>query len=289
MKRRSSSKNKFRNYWIRQTLIIVGVFLGGFVLVVLLSANLRDKLLAWVSGEKPPAPTVMEEGTRYLDAAAPITLEAVLQAHYAATGGYDRQIGLHSLRVSGEVEQDGRNFDILIYKRAPNLVQVVTTNTNFRTVMSYDGRETWRIPMGQKDPIVIKPEDSIDFIRDAPINSVLFHYKSSNVTLRLVGQELFQKTDCFVIEALWPDGLQASYYLDGTTFLEKRILLQRDVNGRTTRSEQIIDAYEKVDGLMVQKIIRRVENDRILSLFRLKSAEFNVGLVPGLFQKPHGS
>ncbi len=286
MRRRSSSRNKFRNYWIRQTLIIIGIFVGGFILVALLSANFRKKLLARLSVEKPTNPSIVEAETRFLDPNKPITLETVLRAHYEATGGYDRQMALQSMWVSGQVEQDGRTFDILIYKRAPNFVQVITTNDNFRTVMSYDGRETWRIPLGQKDPVLVNPEDALEFIRDAPINSVLFHYKSSNVSLRLAGQEKFQNTDCFVIEALWPDGLQSQYYLDNKTFLEKRIILQRNMDGRTARSEEIIDAYEKVDGLMVHKIIRRMDNDRIVSVFRLKKVQFNVGLVPGLFQRP---
>ncbi|MDX2111795.1 MAG: hypothetical protein SFY80_16310 [Verrucomicrobiota bacterium] len=283
-----SPRTRFRRYWINRILLICGLFVGGFLVVVLISPQARKVVGMILRGEKAQAPSALLPK----EPEEPLQIKDILAKHYEATGGYERQVNLTSLKLIAKLKRADETIDdIAIFKKAPNLIRTTTTLKNGRIVMAYDGKEVWRQIINRQGSVValdtVDQKVADDFIRDAPINSVLFEYEKLEASVELMGEEVFESQLCYKVRVTSKSGLVTDYFLDTKEFLERGTKMNLTVGDKVILKESKSTGYKEFDGLKVPGEIKIYTDGKWQTSLLIETMEPNGGLLRDLFMRPN--
>lgn len=273
-------------HWRWQIVAAVLLIVGGYEVVLYFSPRKRIS---------QPAEGRSEEAAARSASATKLTLPEILDRHYEATGGFDRQTGLKSVKMRGEMrlrvsseEEEFRTFEMILLKKSPNLVRVTLVDKGVTWTMGYNGSEIWsgmETTAGRRVEILDKRLHE-GFIRDAAINSHLFEYRAKGCTLTLMKSEKIDGRECHVIAAEPKSGSKVVYYLDSQTYYERKVESWTENGGNRLCLETVPSEYRFYGAIVLPGRIENYENGKLRSQIDIEDASFDIGLVPEVFDAP---
>ncbi|MEX0321838.1 MAG: hypothetical protein AB3N63_06735 [Puniceicoccaceae bacterium] len=222
-----------------------------------------------------------------VDAPSDRPLEYVLDRYIENMGGRASIEQIKSIRLSGTITyDDGQRHRITVLKKKPNLARIVLDAGFLRVIQAYNGQNAWFASEAGKNVSYSRMEGKMrdTFIREAPLENVLFHPSNDKVTIELGEDVQVAMQPCYQVIARFADGTKTVFHIDKGEFVERRIL-EFDTDGKLL-NELIPGKFETYDGVVFAMQIVRLENGEMVSTLTFDELETNVGILDTAFNPP---
>jgi len=228
-----------------------------------------------------------------LVAARPVASQAVeeiIRKNLDARGGTARLKDVQTIKQTATLSMQGRDANITIYSKRPNLIRQEITADGRLVVNGFDGLTPWILnPNVSPRPIVLTGPQADQIKQESNFDGPLLDYKSEGTTVAMSGYEMIGGRRVVHLRLTASSGQRSDVYLDGDTFLEARISTQAAMGPQTAspvrRDQELLD-YRKVDGIPVPYLVRTLLNGVLQSELKVQTVEFNVTVDEALFKVP---
>ena len=218
--------------------------------------------------------------------AAAQTLDDVIAKHHQAKGG-DKWKAIQSMRITARIVTQGIELPMTMVTKRPNLMRQDMTFQGVSIVQAFDGTQAWGINpmMGSSDPQEI-PGPTADALRDqADFDGALVDYKAKGSVVELVGIEDLDGKKVHHLKLTNKNKQVQHYYLDATTGLESKVVVEADMGAGPMTIETILSDYQTIDGIAVPMSIRQNAPTGQVAI-TVDKVEFDVALDDALFKLP---
>lgn len=215
------------------------------------------------------------------------SIDYILDRYFDHMGGRGALERIKSVRMEGLIRYpNGQQHALTVLKKKPDRIRIVIDTGFVRYTQGYDGQVAWmERQFGQRvyhERMTGKAAE--DFIREAPLESILFKAGEKGATVTLGPDIMVAQAPCYQIIATLPDGSSIVHYVEKSNFLERRIL-QYDPAG-TLLSEIIPGRFETIAGVVFATQIVRLDGGQTISTLNLEEIEVNVGILDKAFSPP---
>jgi len=155
------------------------------------------------------------------------SLDYILERYAEANGGRAALEQIISVRLRGYVElPDGSRQNLTVLKKKPNLVRMHLDTGMVRIVQAYNGRYAWFSREAGRNIYHDRMRGPLaaDFVRDAPLESVLMDTSGSQARLSLGQESRVGGNPCREVVADYQDGTRIIHFLDQKDFRDRRIV-----------------------------------------------------------------
>ncbi len=218
--------------------------------------------------------------------AAAQTLDDVIAKHHQAKGG-EKWKAIQSMRITARIVTQGIELPMTMVTKRPNLMRQDMTFQGVSIVQAFDGTQAWGINpmMGSSDPQEI-PGPTADALRDqADFDGALVDYKAKGSVVELVGIEDLDGKKVHHLKLTNKNKQVQHYYLDATTGLESKVVVEADMGAGPMTIETILSDYQTIDGIAVPMSIRQNAPTGQVAI-TVDKVEFDVALDDALFKLP---
>jgi outer membrane lipoprotein-sorting protein len=218
-------------------------------------------------------------------------VEEIIRKNLEARGGTAQLRAVQTIKQTATLSMQGRDVNITIYSKRPNLIRQEITADGRLVVNGFDGLTPWILnPNVSPRPIVLTGPQADQIKHESNFDGPLLDYKSEGTTVAMSGYEMIGGRRVVHLRLTASSGQRSDVYLDGDTFLEARISTQAGMGPSQTsspvRREQELSDYRKVDGIPVPYLVRTLLNGVLQSELKVLTVEFNVTLDDELFKVP---
>lgn len=218
------------------------------------------------------------------------TAEELVAKNLAAHGGIEKLKALHSLRMTGKMQQGSFTAQIGVDTMAPNLLRQSFTLMGMTGVEAYDGATGWRIMpfSGRRDPELIGEDDLRGLQDQADFYGHLVDYKEKGSTVEYLGHDTVDGDDAYRLKVTLKNGDIAYYYLDPETYLEIRVELVQFIHGSVRESFSEMGSFKLVNGVYFPFATEdgNPRNPGETSKMTIEKMEANVAMDPAEFKMP---
>ena len=223
-------------------------------------------------------------------AASAQTADELVAKNLQAKGGVDKIKAIHSLRMTGRMDQGGFKVDIGQEAKTPDMLRESFTFQGMVGVEAYDGSVPWRVSPfeGRKDPEMMGEDDSRELIEDADFYGPLVDYQQKGNKVEYLGHDTVDGDDALRLKVTLKNGDIVYYLLDPDTFLEIRTERQTFIRGAIRESVQELGSYKQVNGVYFPFSVDSgpKSNPNARARVTFEKIEANVDLPDSLFKMP---
>ena len=218
------------------------------------------------------------------------TAEELVNKNLAAKGGIEKLKALHSLRMTGKMQQGSFAIQVGMDTMPPNLLRQTFSIMGMTGVEAYDGAAGWRIMpfQGRKDPELIGEDDLRGLQDEADFYGHLVDYKEKGSTIEYLGHDNVDGDDAYRLKLTLKNGDIVYYYLDPETFLEIRTESVQFIHGSVRESFTEMGSYKLVNGVYFPFAMESgsPRNPGETGKVTIDKIEANVAMDPAQFKMP---
>jgi hypothetical protein len=218
------------------------------------------------------------------------TAEELVAKNLQARGGLEKLKALHSLRMTGKLQQGSFTAHLGLDTVAPDLLRQTFTIMGMTGILAYDGSSGWRIMpfAGRKDPELLGDDDLRGVIEDADFYGPLVDAAAKGNTIEYLGHDTVDGDDAFRLKVTLKNGDIIYYYLDPETFLEIRTEKLQFIHGSVRESYSEMGSYKLVNGVYFPFAMEagNPRNPGETAKVTIDMIEANVPVDPAEFKMP---
>jgi outer membrane lipoprotein-sorting protein len=231
---------------------------------------------ALVAAAQEPAPS---------QAPPAVSADEVVAKTLAAKGGLEKLKALNSARISGRILDKGREAQMMVWSKRPNLMRKQILVDNQKIIDGFDGTVAWAMHPAFGVRTATGPEAEI-VKGQAEFDNVFVDYKEKGHTVELVGTETLSGRPAYHLKLTRKNGQVQHHYIDVETGREVRVVTSVSRNGQTAEVVTDYADYREVDGMMVPFSLRQSVNGTQVSEVVFDAVAFNVPIDHTLFKVP---
>lgn len=213
------------------------------------------------------------------------TVDEVLEKYVAGLGGKAAIEKLQTRYWKGSLElPDGSTATLNYYAKAPGKRRyTIEIQGTILAEQSFNGTSGWS--NSAQDGVRDLPEAELVTERLlADFYSPLNVRKSySNLTVK--GREVVRGSEAYVVEGKQADGRPRLMYFDVKSGLMVRFVVERDSPDGPVQTDNYLEDYRPVDGVMVPHL-QRQESTEFVLITRLTEVRHNLPIEDAFFEKP---
>lgn len=218
------------------------------------------------------------------------TADELVGKNLAAHGGIEKLKAMHSLRMTGKMQQGSFTVQIRIDRMAPDLIRQNFTIMNMTGMSAYDGTIGWRMmPFGgRREPEMLGEDDLRGLQDEADFYGHLVDYREKGNTIEYLGHDTVDGDDAYRLKVTLKNGDLIYYYLDPETFLEIRTETTQFIHGSVRESFTEMGSFKLVDGIYFPFALStgNPRDPGQTSQFTIEKIEANVPIDPAEFKMP---
>ncbi len=219
-----------------------------------------------------------------------VKLSDILTRYYKTQGGLAAMNELQSVRIKGSIKIKNSEFDLTIFKRAPDLIRLSMTDKsdNSTTVVCYNGEVVWKLLPGQEmeQAIIVPMDEALNIISNAPIFNHLHNYTEKGINLEYLGEKLVAAIPCFEIKATGKKFPEIRYYIDTETYDIRQIKTFEIIDGKELITESILGDIRKINSFTVAFKMTNKLNGELDTITKLNEVKYSVGIFENYFDYP---
>jgi hypothetical protein len=218
------------------------------------------------------------------------TAEELVAKNIQAKGGIDKIKAIHSLRMTGKLQQGSLTILLRSDTMAPTFMRQMVTIQGMTQVQAYDGAGGWQINpfQGRKDPERLGEDDTRDLQDDSDFYGPLVDYQSKGNTVEYLGHDTVDGDDAYRLKITLKNGDIFYYFLDPDTYLEIRTEKQEFIRGSVRETFNELGSYKKVNEVYypfaIESGSKGSPNDR--AKITVEKIEANVQIEASEFTMP---
>ena len=216
-----------------------------------------------------------------------VSLRYVLDRYIDQMGGRANLQKIQSVRLRGTISYpDGTSHSVTVLKKKPDLVRITVNTGAWLLVQGYDGEVAWFARQKGRDQIVDRMKGTIkeNFIRDAPLESILVNVRNSGAALELGENTIIDETPCYQIIATFPGGARTIHFLEMNEYTEHRIRLYNSEGKLVTDLSP--SKFELFEGVLFAMENIRYDGDSVVSKLEISEVDINIGILDTAFSPP---
>ena len=218
------------------------------------------------------------------------TAEELVAKNLEARGGVEKMKAIHSLRMTGKVQQGSFTVQVTTVGLTPNFYKQMATIQGMTEIESYDGSTGWKISPfeGRRDPELLGEDDLRGLVEEADFYGPLVDYKQKDNRVEYLGHDTVDGDDAYRLKVTRANGDIVYYYLDPDTYLEIREERIMFIRGNTRESFTNMGSYKKVDGVYYPFSLESgsMRNPEQTAKITIDKIEANVPVTPAEFKMP---
>jgi len=219
------------------------------------------------------------------------TAEDLVAKNLQAKGGIEKIKAIHSLRMTGKVQQGG-GFTALVSSTAlaPNLRRETFTVQGMSQIQAYDGSTGWHISPfeGRKEPELLGEDELRGLTEEADFYGPLVDYQKKDNRVEYLGHDTVDGDDVYRLKVTLANGDILYYYLDPETYLEIRVEKVQFIRGSVQESFRNLGSYKLVAGVYFPFSIEAggKQDPEDAAKITIDTIEANVAVNPQEFKMP---
>ncbi len=218
------------------------------------------------------------------------TAEEIVDEYIKATGGADNWNSINTLKTQGNASMSTFEFPVTVSIMKPDKVQVEIFVQGQKIVQATDGITGWSInPMtGSNKPEIMDENEAKRIKKQGNIGGDIINYKTNGMKIELIGEDILNDKNVFVVKGIHNDGDTSIYSFDK----ESKLLLKTESNiqiqGMKTKSSTFYDNFKEVGGIKIPFFIETKApgmpggGQKII----IEKAEVNIELSDSIFKMP---
>lgn len=216
----------------------------------------------------------------------PLTIDKIIDKHVEAMGGAEKIASQNSVTSQGylyindntipfkswSLHNMGMRMDMEIQGRA----NIMATNPN-RSWTLYPAQR-------QRKQVAVDPAVAKESAEELDLTGDLFNYKIKGNTVELLKKESVDGKEMYVIKVTRKSGTIVNVFIDTSTFLVSKTIMDKIVEGKVTEMTQHLNNYKKTkDGYVYASSSQLVPAGLNLVY---SEYEVNLPIDPQIFEKP---
>ncbi|MEO0794955.1 MAG: hypothetical protein AAFX93_07330 [Verrucomicrobiota bacterium] len=218
--------------------------------------------------------------------------EQLIATYFKAIGGYDRYMGIRSVRTDATITEGMNEHRATTYIIPPNRIREEITvrklGKDHVTVLGFDGENAWEYDLSVKNPFPeeLKGSKKKALREAADFYGILANWKERGCVVEYLGAVTSRKHKHYLVKLYKPDGHTQYYYFDPKSYLITRIGWRENRNGTVVDQDIFPTKYRKFGGLWLPDKYERAMEDQVYGTIVVHNIELNQSLSDDLFTEP---
>lgn len=224
-------------------------------------------------------------GVLFSSSAAAQTVDEIVTKNIEAKGGAATLRSTNSVRTVARGMMQGAEVSATTSSKRPYFFRNEAELAGQKMVQGYDGETFW-MAMGDTAQALPPGPQTEALKQSSQIDSPLLDYKEKGMKIEL-GEPVSEDGRKLYHLILTPkNGTPMHYYIDASTNLESKMVIENGEGPMKTRMELRFSDYKDVDGRIVPFTTTQYVNGNQVVQLKLEKVEFNVPLDDSLFRMP---
>lgn len=217
------------------------------------------------------------------------TPDEIVAKYVAARGGMAKLKALTTVTMNGtSAVPGGLTAPTVLRLKRPGSTRVDVNVMDKTFVQATNGTVAWGInPFdGSVGPQTMSADETTATNEEADFDGPLVDYKAKGNSVELVGKEQAEGADAYKLKVTLKSGRVVFIYLDATTFLERKSVGNRKVQGTETEVESVASDYKPVEGVLFPFSVENRANGQTQFKMTLSTIEVNRPSDDSVFALP---
>jgi outer membrane lipoprotein-sorting protein len=212
------------------------------------------------------------------------TVDEIIAKNIQAKGGIEKLKSTNSVRMTGTATIQGTQVPVTTVSKRPNMMRNEIEMAGQKMVQGFDGTSMWMAMPGMPAQEVPPGPQTEILKRNSTFDPVFLDYKEKGHKIEFKGKELDGGKDVYHLVVAMKEGPVAHYYIDASTGLETKTVIEIDDPALKGQLETRMADYRDVEGRMVPFSMTQVVNGQTVAEMKFEKVEFNVPLDDALFK-----
>lgn len=216
------------------------------------------------------------------------SLEVIIDGYIQAQGGEEAIKKVKALKISGTINNEGKELTFVQIKKVPNLMRMTLDLPQGELITGYDGKVAWTKSRQMEHSILLNATDTAALAASATLFSPLYNKRDQLSDLLLLGESVVRGDPCYDIEVRVKGSDSTIISISQSTFLERKMERVYTLEGKTTREEHYYEGQLRVPPLTIPRTIESYEDGVLTGAITIESAKLNPGVFSSYFSPPGG-
>lgn len=212
------------------------------------------------------------------------TVDEIIAKNIQAKGGIEKLKSTNSVRMTGTATIQGTQVPVTTVSKRPNMMRNEIEMAGQKMVQGFDGTSMWMAMPGMPAQEVPPGPQTEILKRNSTFDPVFLDYKEKGHKIEFKGKELDGGKDVYHLVVAMKDGPVAHYYIDASTGLETKTVMEIDDPALKGQLETRMADYRDVEGRMVPFSMTQVVNGQTVAEMKFEKVEFNIPVDDALFK-----
>ena len=212
------------------------------------------------------------------------TVDEIIAKNIQAKGGIEKLKSTNSVRMTGTATIQGTQVPVTTVSKRPNMMRNEIEMAGQKMVQGFDGTSMWMAMPGMPAQEVPPGPQTEILKRNSTFDPVFIDYKEKGHKIEFKGKELDGGKDVYHLVVAMKDGPVAHYYIDASTGLETKTVMEIDDPALKGQLETRMADYRDVEGRMVPFSMTQVVNGQTVAEMKFEKVEFNIPVDDALFK-----
>jgi len=216
----------------------------------------------------------------------PLTIDNIIDKHIEALGGAEKITSQNSVTTQGILTINGNVIPVKGWS---------LHNQGMRMDMEIQGRvnitattpnRSWTLypAQRQKKPVNADPAVAKESAEELDLTGDLFNYKIKGNTVELINKEKVDRKEMYIIKVTRKSGTIVKMFIDASTFLVTKTIMNKIVEGQVTEMIQHLNNYKKTKDGYVYASSSQLEPAGLNLTY--SEYEVNLPVDAQIFEKP---
>lgn len=212
------------------------------------------------------------------------TVDEIIAKNIQAKGGLDKLKSTTSVRMTGTATIQGTQVPVTTVSKRPNLMRNEIEMGGQKLIQAFDGTSMWMLMPGMPAQEVPPGPQTEILKRNSQFDPPFLDYKAKGHKIDFKGKESDAGKDVYHLVVTMKEGPVTHYYIDVTTGLETKTVMEIDDPSLKGQLETRMSDYRDVEGRMVPFSMTQVVNGNTVAEMKFEKVEFNVAIDDTLFK-----
>ena len=214
------------------------------------------------------------------------TIDEIVAKNLEAKGGVERLRETQTMRLSGNVMQQGLRGTTVTLSKRPNLFRRELDIRGQKMLQGYDGTTLWISVAGMPAQEMPPGPQTEALKRAVDFDAAFLDWKQKGHTLEYRGKVTEGAKSYHHLVFTPKGGPPIEYYIDPETGLEAKTVMQVKDGAMQGKMETRFTDYRTVEGRTMPFVMTNVVDGKQVAQVRLERVEFNIPLDDALFRIP---
>lgn len=216
----------------------------------------------------------------------PITIDNIIDKHIEALGGAEKVASQNSVTTQGILTINGNQIPVKSWVLKNQGMRMDMEIQGHNNITATTPNRSWTLypAQRQKKPVNADPAVAKESAEELDLTGDLFNYKIKGNNVELLNKEKVDGKEMYIIKVTRKSGTIVKMFIDASTFLVTKTIMNKIVEGQVTEMTQYLNNYKKTKDGYVYASSSQLEPAGLNLTY--SEYEVNLPVDAQIFEKP---